>query len=383
LKGGIIIKEKTRKGKSNVSELQTPNSELFHHTYCIIMAGGKGERFWPLSTNTMPKPFINLTGEKSLIQLTVERALRFVSRERLFIVLGKSHLKIAQKQLPLLSSRQFIVEPAGKDTAPCVGLAAITIKSLDKDAFMVVLPADQYVPDGDTFADAIKDCVKLAADGDYLVTLGIRPTRPETGYGYIFSHRKFPSRHKIASFVAEKFVEKPDAKRALEYLNDGRYYWNAGIFIWKVNTLLSGMERHMPGLYEGLSAMGKALAEKKPKKAETIFKGLERKSIDYGLMEKADNVLMTPAEFRWDDVGTWSSLPRVLAVDDDDNYRRGDTVCVDTKNCVIIGEGAPVIGTVGISDLVVVASRKGILICPQDRVQQVREIVKKLEAQKG
>ena len=346
------------------------------------MAGGKGERFWPLSTDAAPKPFINLTGGKSLIQLTVERALRFVPKERLFIVLGKNHLKIARKQLPVLSQGQFIVEPAGRDTAPCIGLAAITIKALDKDSFMVVLPADQYVPDEKTFADTINGCVKLAAEGDYLVTLGIRPTRPETGYGYIYSHRKFPSRNKVSAFTADKFVEKPDAKRALEYLEDGRYYWNAGIFIWKTAALLSGIERHMPGLYEGLQDMETALASNKMKKSADIFKDLDRKSIDYGLMEKADNVLMVPAEFRWDDVGTWSSLPRVLAVDNDGNYRRGDTICLDTKNCVIINEEPPVIGTVGISDLVVVASKRGILICPQDKVQQVREIARKLESEK-
>jgi mannose-1-phosphate guanylyltransferase len=342
------------------------------------MAGGKGERFWPLSTGNVPKPFLQLTGEKTLIQLTVERALRFVPKKRIFIVLGKKHLRVAQKQLPELPPDNFIVEPAGRDTAACIGLAAITLLILDDKATMVVLPADQYVPDIDKFADTMRHCVDLAQEGSSLITMGITPTRPETGYGYIKAGKDISSFNNTC-FVVDAYVEKPDLKKAAQYIHDGNYYWNAGIFIWQVGTVLKGMKQHMPNLYKGLIAIEEALREGKNTKADAIFKDFERKSIDYGLMEKARNVLMVPALFKWDDVGTWASLQRILNLDKDGNYKQGNTICIDTKGSVLVG-GNLVIATIGVSDLIVVASKKGILICSKERVQDVREIAKIIEA---
>ncbi|MBA4390396.1 MAG: mannose-1-phosphate guanylyltransferase [Syntrophus sp. (in: bacteria)] len=343
------------------------------------MAGGKGERFWPLSTGNAPKPFLQLTGEKTLIQLTVERAARFVPKKRIFIVLGKKHLKVAQKQLPDLPRDNFIVEPAGRDTAACIGLAAITLLLRDDKATMVILPADQYVPDVDKFADTMRHCVALAQKDDSLITMGITPTRPETGYGYIKAGKKISSFDDAVCFAVDAYVEKPDLKKATEYIKDGNYYWNAGIFIWQVKTILKGLEQHMPNLYKGLLAIEDALREGKKTKADTIFKDFERKSIDYGLMEKARNVLMVPAIFKWDDVGTWASLQRVLDLDKEGNYKQGSTICIDTKDSVVVG-GNTVIATIGVSNLVIIASKKGILICSKDRVQDVREIVKSMEA---
>jgi mannose-1-phosphate guanylyltransferase len=342
------------------------------------MAGGKGERFWPLSTGNVPKPFLQLIGEKTLIQLTVERALRFVPKKRILIVLGKQHLKVAQKQLPELPRENFIVEPAGRDTAACIGLSAITLLLRDDKATMVILPADQYVPDIDAFADTIQHCLSLSQKKECLVTLGITPTRPETGYGYIKAGKKIGSFDKVC-FVVDAYVEKPDLKKAIAYLDDGNYYWNAGIFIWQVKAVLKGLEQHMPNLYKGLLAIEEALREGKKAKADIIFKTFERKSIDYGLMEKARNVLMVPVLFKWDDVGTWTSLERVLDLDKNGNYKQGNTICIDTKDTVIVG-GDTVIAAIGVSDLVIVASKKGILICSKDRVQDVREIAKSLEA---
>jgi mannose-1-phosphate guanylyltransferase len=342
------------------------------------MAGGKGERFWPLSTGKVPKPFLPLTGAKSLIQLTFERALQFVPKERIFIVLGKTHLNVAQKQLSDVPRKNFIVEPVGRDTAACIGLAAITILLRDDEATMVVLPADQYVPDREKFADTIKNCITMANRGNYLVTLGIKPTRPETGYGYIHAGKNINDKKDIPCFQVDKFVEKPDKKRAAEYVSDGNYYWNAGIFIWKVKTVLQGMQTHMHILYEGLRAIEEALREDKRAKADALFGKFEKKSIDYGLMEKAQNVLMAPANFTWDDIGTWASLQRVLDLDEKNNYMRGDTICIDTKDCVVVGNDR-VIGVIGVSNLVIVTSKNGILVCDKDRVQEVREIVKRME----
>ena len=345
------------------------------------MAGGRGERFWPLSTGKVPKPFLQLTGEKTLIQLTFERALQFVPKERVFIVLGRAHLKVAQKQLPELPGTHFIVEPVGRDTAACIGLAAITLLLRDDKATMVVLPADQYVPDVKKFADTIVHCVAVAHEGEYLVMMGMAPTRPETGYGYIHARKNVHFKKDILCLKVDEFVEKPDLKRAVEYVEDGNYYWNAGIFIWKAKTVLEEMQTHMPDLYKGLCAIEGALREGKKTKADALFRGFERKSIDYGLMEKANNVLMVPATFRWDDMGTWASLQRALDLDGKGNYTRGDTICIDIKDCVVVGD-ARTVGTIGVSNLVIVVSKRGVLICDKDRVQEVREIVKNIADKK-
>lgn len=351
------------------------------NVYCIIMAGGKGERFWPLSTGSVPKPFLKLTGEKTLIQLTVERALQFVPEDKVFIVLGNVHLAVARRQLPQLPAGNFIVEPSGRDTAACVGLAAISLPRQNDDSVMIMLPADQYVPDVKDFAETMEQCVGLARTGDWLVTLGIRPSRPETGYGYIHAVKEHQSDIKGQCFNVEKYVEKPDMERAVAYLADGHYYWNGGIFIWRTKAILEGLKEHMPVLYEGLCAMESALHEGKKNDAEDIFERFEKKSIDYGLMEKAGNVLMVPAHFVWDDVGTWASLPRVLDIDEKGNYVRGDSICIDTTGSVIVAETG-FVAAVGVSDLVVVSSENGVLVCHKDRVQDVREIVKRRESVK-
>jgi mannose-1-phosphate guanylyltransferase len=355
-----------------------PDSNVINHTYCIIMAGGRGERFWPLSTDPAPKPFLNIVGGKSLIQLTVERAQKIVPIARIFIVLGKEHLNIAKKQLGMLPAGNFIIEPDGRDTAPCIGYSAIFMLNIDKDSVMVVLPADQYVPDADIFAEVISEGVRCAEMGDYFVTIGIKPSRPETGYGYIHAYEKFDITENSTCFHVNRYVEKPDSKKAMEYLAEGNYYWNGGIFVWRADAVMRGIEKHMPDLYDGLIKIRDSYREDREEEATLIFKTLPKKSIDYGLMEKAENVLMIPSRFAWDDVGTWSSLKRVFTPDENGNCTRGDITQIDTKNCVIFSDTIK-IGTIGISNLVVVASENGVLVCDIDRVQEVREIVKLLK----
>ena len=349
------------------------------HTYCVIMAGGRGERFWPLSTELVPKPFLKLVGDKTMIQLTVERALRIVPRERIFIILGRAHIEIAKKQLEDLPDENFIVEPEGKDTAPCIGFAAVSLLKIDSKAIMVTLPADHYIPDMDGFAKVISHGVKIARIGDYLITVGINPIRPETGYGYINAYERFGVSGDVECYRVNRFVEKPDFSIAIQYIEEGNYYWNSGMFIWQTDAVLRGIERHMPDLHDGLSRIQDALVSNDREAIGAIYKNLARRSIDYGLMEKADNVLMIPSYFRWDDIGTWASLLRVLEVDEHGNYIKGDAICFDTRNCVIYGDDL-VVGTIGVSHLVIVASKDGILICGVDRAQEVRKIVNKLSS---
>jgi mannose-1-phosphate guanylyltransferase len=348
------------------------------HVYCVIMAGGKGERFWPLSGKTLPKPFIKLIGNKTLFQMTVERALGLVPENHILVVLGKEHLEVAQEQLAHFNEDQFIVEPVGRDTAPCIGYSASILTRRDPRALMIMLPADHYIPDSDAFVETLSVAARRAQRGDYLVTVGIRPTRPDTGYGYVYAQEAVKTDNGDQCYRVNRFVEKPSEEKALEYLAEGNYYWNSGMFIWKAEVVLKGMARHMSGLYDGLKAMGPALDKGDQDSVEALFVGLPRISIDYGLMEKADNVLMVKADFRWDDVGTWSSLRRVMDLDGHGNCLRGKPVCVDTKNCVIYGDNVK-IGTIGVSDLIIVASRGGVLVCDMNRDQDTRQIARLVE----
>jgi mannose-1-phosphate guanylyltransferase len=349
------------------------------HTYCVIMAGGKGERFWPLSTKLVPKPFVRLIGDKSMIQMTVDRALRLVPADHIFVVLGEEHAAVAREQLPGLKGNQIIVEPAGRDTAPCIGFAAVQLQLKDPEAVMVVLPADHYVPDAGPFADTLTLAVRCALKGDYLVTTGIQPTRPETGYGYIHAAEKAAGVDE-SCYRISRFVEKPDKAKAVRYLSEGGYYWNSGIFVWKVKTVLRGMERHMPELRSSLHKMERALRIGDEEEVAVLFGGLERISIDYGLMEKAENVLMVKAAFVWDDVGTWSSLRRTMALDGSGNYINGRPVCIDVRDSVIYADGVN-LGLIGVSNLIVVASKEGVLVCDQRRDQETRQIARMIEEQ--
>jgi mannose-1-phosphate guanylyltransferase len=269
------------------------------------MAGGKGERFWPLSTAGTPKPFIKLIGDKTMIQMTVQRVAALVAKERIFVVLGREHVDVARGQLPELSEGQFIVEPEGRDTGPCIGFTALLLGRLDPEGVMVVLPADQYIPDTDAFAACVSAAASCATQGDHLVTIGITPTRPEKGYGYIHVGERTGAGHTGSCFRVNRFVEKPDEARAAQYLADGNYFWNSGIFVWLTRVVLAGIERHMPELFKGLRAIEGAVAAGDAQKVAEGFRGFQKISIDYGLMEKADNVLMVKADFAWDDVGTW------------------------------------------------------------------------------
>ncbi len=376
------VKHPSPYGGSSPHGGETQNDTLIDATYVVIMAGGKGERFWPLSTDRFPKPFLKLFNGKSLIQHTVERAMRMVPVERICVVLGEKHLKTARKQLRELPDENFIVEPEGKNTAPCIGYSAQILLERNKEALMVTLPADHYIDDTDGFAKTIFSGMRRAAAGDCLVTIGIKPSRPETGYGYIHAFQKVDAKKGLACYRVNRFVEKPDLDRAMEYVTEGNYYWNAGIFIWKAQAVLKGIERHMPELYRGLLRVQAARASRAGGRLRVAYSRLPKESIDYGLMEKADNVLMVPSRFAWDDVGTWSSLTRVFELDEDRNYTAGNIVRVDAKNCVILSDDTAV-GVVGVSDLAIVVSKNGVLVCDLSRAQEVREIARKMEDKKA
>ncbi|OPY79565.1 MAG: Alginate biosynthesis protein AlgA [Syntrophorhabdus sp. PtaU1.Bin058] len=351
------------------------------HTYVVIMAGGKGERFWPMSIGRVPKPFLNITGDKTLIRLTIERAMRIVPITKIYIALEREHIAFARRKLPFLPADNFIVEPEERDTAPCIGLAAMTLLRKDSKAVMIVLPADHYITDIDGFKKTVKDGVKVARAGDHLVTIGTRPTRPETGYGYIrVSGKPYPAED-ARYYSVERYVEKPDIRRARTYCKDSRYYWNTGVFIWQAKTVMESMKHYMPELYKGLQQISSSMDVNKNAVINRVFKGFTKLSIDYGLMQKAGNVAMVPARFMWDDIGTWASLLRVSDPDGNGNFKKGSIASIDTKGCVINGSDVA-IGTIGVSDLVIVATKDSVLVCDIDRVQEVREIAQRLNSKK-
>lgn len=351
---------------------------MLEDTFAVIMAGGRGERFWPISTDDAPKPFVRIVDNKSLIQLTVERINSFLPPERIYVVLGRRHLPVAKKQLDSLPEENFIVEPEGRDTAACIGFSAIHLLSKAKDGVMITLPADHFVVDVERFNETLINGVRFAKRGDYLITIGIKPGRPETGYGYIRAYEVTDRYNDINCYRVERFVEKPDFNTALEYLKDGNYYWNAGIFVWRIDSILKSIKIHMPELFSGLMKIKVYLDRGEDDKIEEIYSNFEKKSIDYGVMEKASNVLMLKGDFVWDDIGTWQALLRVMKTDENGNYCNGNAVLIDVKDSVVFGDEINM-GVVGVYNLVIVASREGVLVCDRERAQDVREIARRFK----
>jgi mannose-1-phosphate guanylyltransferase len=326
--------------------------------YVVILAGGKGERFWPLSTPENPKPFLKFFSGRSLLQQTFDRARIFVPQEQILLVVGRQHEKISKEQLSELSTNQILLEPAGRDTSAAIGFASL---HLPPEALMLVLPADHLIPDQDLFANDIRIARQFAESHGGPVIFGIRPDRPETGYGYIKAGDMALATN---IFPVERFVEKPDLARAQEYLQEHSYYWNSGIFLWRVSRIQELLEKHLSDLWRGL---------KSGQKYET----LPRISIDFGVMQKADRVVMVEASFHWDDVGSWNSLPRILRTDENRNLVWGTQVGLETTNCILYAESLTMV-TAGIRDLVIVQRGDHILICHRDYADRLKELLAKL-----
>jgi mannose-1-phosphate guanylyltransferase len=344
--------------------------------YAVIMAGGRGERFWPLSTDTLPKPFIPLLGTKTLIQETVERLLPLVPIQRILVSIGKSHREVAGEQLPQVPPENFIVEPVGRDTAACLGLCALHLESRDPDGTMLALPADHYIGDSAAYRATLQMGIDNLDDATGVV-FGIVPNRPETGYGYIQAERPAV---RADAWPVLRFVEKPDAGTAAGYVRSGDFFWNSGIFLWKNSTLLDLFRQHMPDTWEGLNDLRK-LMHRPGKGAEEeisrVFVRLRRISIDFGIMEKTSGLRLVPARFGWDDIGNWAALERALPPDDFGNVSRGQHAAVMSNGCVVYSDTGTV-ATFGLSDLIVVQANGKVLVCPKDRASDLKRLVASL-----
>ena len=349
------------------------------NTYVLIMAGGKGSRFWPLSRESRPKQLLAVTGDQPMIRLTVDRILPIVPAERILVITGEAHQQAITDLLPDLPSENIIAEPVGRNTAPCIGLGARLIKARCPDGVMVVLPADHLITRTAEFRRLIGQAVEMARDGSFLVTLGISPDRPETGYGYIEASAEPVGTSGIDAHRVLNFHEKPDRETAESYLSTGRFYWNSGMFIWRVDVILGWLEQLLPALYRDLERI--AAEFHSPRFAgvmEAQYPNLQAVSIDFGVMEKADDVLVLPADIGWTDIGSWTVAREHWPLRDG-NAVSGSAVLVDSKDCAVYSQAGRVIALVGVRDLVVVDTEDAVLICQADRDQDVRRVVDALE----
>jgi mannose-1-phosphate guanylyltransferase len=347
--------------------------------FAVIMAGGKGARFWPRSREKMPKHLLDIIGKRSIIRQTVDRIRPLVPPERTLIVTGRSHAAELIRQIPEIPAENILIEPVGRNTAPCIGLAALHILKRGPDDVMLVLPSDHRIGDEAEFLQVLQAAAEAATHGSPLVTIGIRPTGPETGYGYIEQSDLFATFRQKEFYRVRSIREKPPREEARRYLEQGGFSWNSGMFVWKASTILAAIERFLPGLHQGLLKINEALGtDREAEVVGTIYAGLQAVSIDYGVMEKADEVLISPGDFGWSDLGSWDALWEISPKDENGNAVRGEFIGIDTGDSLIYSPGK-LVALVGVKDLLVIETKDALLICRRGRSQDVRKVVAALE----
>ena len=356
--------------------------------FVIIMAGGRGERFWPVSRERMPKQLLALLGKRTFLQQAVNRVLPLVPAKNILVITNEAQLPEVRKQLPKIPKPNLIAEPVGRDTCAAVTLGAALVGARSTTGVMAVLPADHIIPDEKKFQQVLTDAFDLAARGQAIVTIGIKPTEPATGYGYIRVGEPLPppqgaKKYKTTFFRAEQFVEKPHFDRALEYLNSGQYRWNAGMFVWSFVTITEGLQKHQPEMYAACQRWFK-VANQPAKLAKVLAKEypeIKRISIDYALMEKAQNVVVADGTFEWDDLGSWTALARHLKADPEGNCAVADFIHVDGARNIIYDarvKNRTPIAVVGLRDSILVQTDDAVLLAHKSQAQKVKELVKKL-----
>lgn len=357
-------------------KLTTDNRQLKTKLYAVILAGGAGERFWPVSRMRSPKYTMKIVGTTSLIQQTVRRLKGLIPSEHILIVTNKHQIDLIRNKLKGMRLKNFLIEPCSRNTAAAIGLAAIYIRKKDPGAMMAVFPADHYIKEVKVFQSIIRKAARVAQD-DFLVTLGIKPTFPSTGYGYIrIKDRASRIKNQKLYYEVERFIEKPDRKTAEKFLKSNRFFWNSGIFVWKLSTILDNLKIHMPKLYSSLLKMEKVLDSPRFKKdILRIYSGLRKISIDYGVMEKARKKALVLAKFDWVDLGSWLSLEEIYKKDRDRNVYKGLNINYDTEGSTIFGPEGHLIATCGVRDLVIVHTKDATLVAGKGKTQEVKKLV--------
>ncbi|HOO06918.1 MAG TPA: mannose-1-phosphate guanylyltransferase [Ruminococcus sp.] len=344
-------------------------------TTAVIMAGGRGERFWPKSRNSCPKQFLSLTSDgETMIQKTVKRLMPLVDIKDVYVVTNAAYKDLVLDQLSDIPEENILAEPCARNTAPCIAFAASVISRKYDDAIMLVLPSDHLIGYEDIYVNTLKKAISVAEEGKNLVTIGITPTYPETGYGYINFGQESGDAYEV-----KRFVEKPDLPTAKEYLSSGKYLWNSGMFVWKVSSIMADLKEFMPDIYEGALRIGEAFGT--PGFTETLvkeFTAFRSESIDFGIMEKASNIFTIPGSFGWDDVGSWLAVERINETDDDKNYTEGDVITVDSKRTTICG-GKRLVAAIGTRDIIIVDTDDVLLVCSKNNTQDVKKVIAKLK----
>ena len=353
---------------------------MFSSVFAVILAGGQGERLWPLSTPTKPKQFLKLLGSHTMLQETVARIAPLIPKDNIYVVVPKEFTKLVFEQLEI-AEENVIVEPFGRNTAPCVGLAAVVLEAKDPQGVMVVLPADHAIKEQERFLKILSEAIRLAESRDYLVTLGVIPDRPATGYGYIRRGTLFGKSDDIEIYQVERFIEKPDQKMAERFLKEGGYYWNSGMFVWRIDVILKAFSKHMPTLYAGLSKVRKHVGKRSLKRViKEVYSEQESISLDYGVMEKAENVLVIPADIGWSDVGDWAALDTIFEKDKNSNVVQAQHIGIDTENCIFYSDDKDaIIATIGLKNIIIVKAGNAFLVMHKSRAQEVRELARRIK----
>jgi mannose-1-phosphate guanylyltransferase len=351
------------------------------HFYVVIMAGGVGTRFWPYSRNNRPKQFLDVLGiGSSLLQITYQRFQKICPGENIYVVTSETYEKVVMEQLPGLPHDQILLEPGRKNTAPCIAYACYKIRKKDPDAVMVVTPADHAIIKEIEFIEVIKKSLHYAEEKDILITLGIHPNRPETGYGYIQFH--FDSKNAIKK--VKTFTEKPQIELAKKFLESGDFVWNAGIFIWNVKAIIRAYEKYLPELAEIFeNNSGAFFTEAENRAIQKIYSVIKIISVDYGIMEKADNVYVMLADIGWSDLGSWSSLHDIKEKDKNKNVFEANAISYDTVNSIILGPKGKLIVVEGLDGYLVADCDDVLLICRKDNEESIRTFVKDAKNKKG
>lgn len=358
--------------------------------YAVILAGGKGERFWPLSREAKPKQFLSLVGKGPFLRNTFQRIKPRFKNNRIYVITHSSHKASVSKELPELNKKNIIAEPLIKNTAASIGLVAHLLLAEDFQAIMVILPSDHIIRDNKKFLNTISTGIKTAQRLNCLVTIGIKPRYGATGYGYLKIKSKIRTpacimtpasrqKSKIKVYKVEKFIEKPDKIKALKFLDSERYLWNSGIFIFKASVILEAIKRYLPSLHSRLTKVNVRSISCRRSVLVEVYSQIKAVSIDYGVMEKAENIYAVLGDFFWDDLGSWASMERVKSKDKRGNIVIGEHKGLKTGNSTIICEDRHLIATLGISNTIIVHTPDATLVCRKDRAEDVKKLVKKLD----
>ncbi|MEX0702543.1 MAG: mannose-1-phosphate guanylyltransferase [Planctomycetales bacterium] len=351
--------------------------------HAVIMAGGSGTRFWPQSRRNMPKQLLRLAGPRTMIQATRDRSARFVPDDRTWVVTNAAQAGETARQLPEVPRENLLVEPCGRNTAPCIGLAAIQLLARDPEAVMLVMPADHVIRPAERFEQAARQgCEIVARNPEALVLFGVSPTHPATGYGYIERGAPLPGSEGSA-FAVASFREKPDRGTAEEYMATGRFYWNCGIFVWRADRILAALAESEPEIHAGLARLRGAIGTPQWEQALAAeFPEMKKISIDYAVLERAENVCLLEAPFDWDDVGSWGALPRLSGTNAAGNAIDGPFSGIDTRNCIVRTTEDHLIATIGIEDCIIVHTPDATLVARRGDEEAIRRLVDQLGQQR-